>query len=238
MTEPLFRDEPYLRSCEATVTAVSDGGLVILDRTCFYPTGGGQPGDSGSFELENGGKLKVINTLYGETKEVIAHQLAECETPPQVGERLIAHLDWQRRYKHMRVHTALHLLSVVLPYPVTGGQISEGTGRLDFDIPEATLDKEELTAKLQALVDEDHPVTFEWITEDELNANPDLVKTMSVKPPTGSGRVRLIRIGEHVDLQPCGGTHVSHSNEIGRLRISKLEKKGRQNRRVRIELED
>lgn len=238
MTEALFRDDAYLRSCEAKIVDVLEGNNVVLDRTVFYPSGGGQPGDCGQMELGNGTKLTIVNTFYGEDRKTIQHQLADGSAAPMVGNTVSLHVDWARRYKLMRVHTALHLLSVILPYPVTGGQISDGTGRLDFDIPEATLDKEALSTQLQELVDADHKVTFEWITDEELAANPDLVKTMSVKPPTGSGKVRLIRIGDDIDLQPCGGTHVSHSREIGSVRIAKIEKKGRQNRRVRIQLED
>lgn len=238
MTEALFRDDAYLRSCEAKIVDVLEGNNVVLDRTVFYPSGGGQPGDCGQMELGDGTKLTIVNTVYGEDRKTIQHQLADGHAAPMLGDTITLHVDWARRYKLMRVHTALHLLSVILPYPVTGGQISDGTGRLDFDIPEATLDKEALSTQLQELVDADHKVTFEWITDEELAANPDLVKTMSVKPPTGSGKVRLIRIGDDIDLQPCGGTHVSHSREIGSVRIAKIEKKGRQNRRVRIQLED
>ncbi len=244
MTEHLYRDDAYLRSSEASLIEITPEGGLILDRTCFYPNGGGQPGDSGALELEDGTRIPVANTLNSKDRTAIVHIPEEGTQLPEgliKGTKLTAHIDWETRYKRMRVHTALHLLSVVLPFPVTGGQISDGTGRLDFSIPEAALDKDELSAKLQELVDGDHAVTQEWITDDELTANPELVKTMSVKPPMGTGRVRLVRIGNidsNVDLQPCGGTHVSHTKQIGTVVVNKIESKGRQNRRVRIRLED
>ncbi|SDR11584.1 alanyl-tRNA editing protein [Pseudovibrio sp. Tun.PSC04-5.I4] len=242
MTEHLYREDSYLRSCEATITKITPESGIILDRTCFYPNGGGQPGDTGSLELEDGTRIPLATAVYSADRSQIIHVPAEGTLLPEGltngSTKVTVHLDWQTRYKRMRVHTALHLLSVVLPHPVTGGQISDGTGRLDFDLPEATLDKVELTEKLQELIDGDHPITQEWISDEELEANPGLVKTMSVKPPMGSGRVRLIRIGESVDLQPCGGTHVTQTSQIGKATITKIEKKGRQNRRVRIQLED
>lgn len=237
MTDLLFREDAYLRSCEAAVTGVNDRGGLLLDRTVFYATGGGQPGDSGHLELEDGTQIPLATTVYDAERQIV-HVPAEGASLPEPGTRVTAHLDWARRYRLMRVHTALHLLSVVLPFPVTGGQISEGEGRLDFDIPEATLDKEEIAAKVNEIAAGDHAVTSEWITDEELLAKPDLVKTMSVKPPMGSGRVRLVRIGTDIDLQPCGGTHVSRTSEIGPLEVTKIEKKGRQNRRVRIRLAD
>lgn len=242
MTDHLYRDDAFLRSCEATVTEITPEGGIILDRTCFYPNGGGQPGDNGSLELEDGTRIPLATAVYSVDRSQIVHVPTEGTELPQGltngSAKVTAHIDWPTRYKRMRVHTALHLLSVVLPHPVTGGQISDGTGRLDFDLPEATLDKVELTEKLQELIDVDHPITQEWISDEQLEANPGLVKTMSVKPPMGSGRVRLIRIGESVVLQPCGGTHVTQASQIGKATITKIEKKGRQNRRVRIQLED
>lgn len=238
MTDQLFRADAYLRTCDATVTTLNERGGILLDRTVFYATGGGQPGDSGFLELEGGARIEIATTVYGENKDEIVHVPAEGQTLPQPGSRVVAHLDWERRYRRMRVHTALHLLSVVLPYPVTGGQIGDGDGRLDFDIPEAILDKEDIAAKVNALAEGGHPVSMEWITDAELEANPGLVKTMSVKPPMGSGRVRLVRIGGDIDLQPCGGTHVRSTAEIGPLSVTKIEKKGKLNRRVRISLED
>ena len=236
MTEPLFREDAYLRECDARVVAVTLDGGIVLDRTVLYAQGGGQPGDAGTIRRADGGEIAVANTVYGPDRTAIVHVPA---TPggslPEPGETVRVVLDWERRLPRMRVHTALHLLSVVLPYPVTGGSIGEGDGRLDFDIQEAGLDKAELTDKLQALVACDAPVGTRWITDAELDANPGLVKTMSVQPPRGSGRVRLVEI-EGIDLQPCGGTHVARTGEIGTVSVTDVEKKGKQNRRVRIRL--
>lgn len=238
MSTPLFRDDAYLRTCDAEVVGVNERGGIILDRTVFYATGGGQPGDSGYLELEDGSRIEIGTTVYDEDTTSIIHVPADGQSLPSKGVRLTAHIDWTRRYRMMRVHTALHLLSVALPFPVTGGQIGDAEGRLDFDMGEETVDKETLIAELNSLAAGDHEVTTEWITDAELDAKPDLVKTMSVKPPRGSGRVRLVRIGGDVDLQPCGGTHVSRTAEIGELVLGKTEKKGKQNRRVRIRLSD
>ncbi|MGX1305386.1 misacylated tRNA(Ala) deacylase [Amorphus suaedae] len=235
VTEPLFRDDAYLPSCEAVVRHVTEAGGVVLDRTVFYASGGGQPGDIGRIEFADGTMAAVANTVYGDDRAGIVHLLAEEAARPAPGDRVIAHLDWEQRYKHMRMHTALHLLTAVLAYPVTGGQIGAEQGRLDFDIPEGALDKDEITEALNRLIEGDHAVTTEWITDAELEANPGLVKTMSVKPPMGSGRVRLVRIGDDVDLQPCGGTHVLKTGEIGTVVVSKIEKKGKLNRRVRLQ---
>jgi misacylated tRNA(Ala) deacylase len=231
-TEFLFRDDPYLKSAEATVLAVNDRRGIVLDRTVFYATGGGQPGDIGRLSRA-GGDIAIATTVYGDTKADIVHVPGEAEALPEPGETLTAVLDWERRYAHMRIHTALHLLSVVLPYPVTGGQIGADEGRLDFSIEGEVPPKDEIEARLNELVAANYPVTTEWITDAELEANPGMVKTMKVKPPMGSGRVRLVRIGD-IDLQPCGGTHVAATGEIGRLAIGKMESKGKQNRRVRI----
>ena len=238
MTTPLFRDDAYLRTCEAKVTDVNERGGILLDRTVFYATGGGQPGDSGRLELADGTQIEIATTVYDTARVSIVHVPSEGQTLPEPGSEVIAHVDWARRYKMMRVHTALHLLSVALPFPVTGGQIGDMEGRLDFDMGDETVDKEALHQTLNDLASGDHEVTTEWITDEELDANPALVKTMSVKPPRGSGRVRLVRIGGDVDLQPCGGTHVCRTSEIGELSIGKTEKKGKQNRRVRIRLTD
>jgi len=238
MTDPLFRDDAYLRTAETQVLEINDRGGIILNRTVFYATGGGQPGDSGHLELEDGTRIAIATTVYDADKTTIVHVPEEGQELPATGAKVTMHLDWPRRYRLMRMHTALHLLSVALPYPVTGGQIGDGEGRLDFDMGEATLDKEELHSRLNELASGDHEVTSEWITDEELDANPGLVKTMTVKPPRGSGRVRLVRIGGDVDLQPCGGTHVTRTSEIGELELGKTEKKGRQNRRVRIRLAD
>ncbi len=237
MTEPLFREDAYLERCEATVLAAGADG-VTLDRTVFYPTGGGQPGDAGGLVWE-GGACPIATTRKGEGAEIL-HVPAEGAPLPPVGAVVTARIDGATRARLRRVHTALHLLSVVIPMPVTGGQIAPEKGRLDFDMPEPPGDKEEIAARLNALIAEDHPVSDEWITDAELEANPGLVKTMAVKPPMGQGRVRLVRIGAGdatVDLQPCGGTHVRSTAEIGRVTVGKIEKKGRQNRRVTVLLD-
>ncbi|MEM0907383.1 MAG: alanyl-tRNA editing protein [Pseudomonadota bacterium] len=236
MTAALFRDDPYLTTATATVVEAREG-VLILDRSVFYAAGGGQPGDTGTLETETGTMVQVTDTRYGCDRTTIAHTIGDLATGDALnaGAKVTQHLDWARRYRIMRMHTALHLLSVALPYPVTGGQIGETESRLDFDIPEPQLDKEAITQAVQALISADHAVTSEWITDAELDAQPDLVKTMAVKPPRGSGKVRLIRIGD-VDLQPCGGTHVASTAEIGAVAVSKIEKKGRQNRRVRLRL--
>ena len=238
MTELLFRADPYRSEAEAHVLAHTPEGGVILDASLFYPTGGGQPGDAGTLEWA-GAALDIATTVKDDSGRVVLVP-AEPRPLPPPGAVVMQRLDWMRRHRHMRVHTALHLLSVVIPYPVSGGAISAEKGRLDFDMAEAPSDRDGIEAALNALVDRDLPVTEDWITDAELAANPGLVKTMSVAPPSGQGHVRLIRIGQgagQVDLQPCGGTHVARTGEIGRLRLGKIEKKGRQNRRVAIHLD-
>ncbi|MDW4551408.1 alanyl-tRNA editing protein [Defluviimonas sp. D31] len=238
-TRLLFRDDPYLREAPARVTALTAEGGIVVDASLFYPTGGGQPGDAGWLDWD-GGEIAISTTIKGEGGAVVLIP----ETPeaqPPIGAPVFQRLDWDRRYRHMRVHTGLHLLSVVIPLPVTGGQIGDGKGRLDFDMPEPPEDVAALEDQLNALVTRDLKVSEDWITDAELAANPGLVKTMSVAPPVGQGRVRLIRIGagaDQVDLQPCGGTHVGRTGEIGRVTIGKVEKKGRQNRRVSLILLD
>jgi misacylated tRNA(Ala) deacylase len=235
-TTLLFRDDAYAQSCEATVLGTTPEGGVIVDRTVFYAQGGGQPGDVGIISAEGGPAVPVTNTVYGGDRTQVAHLIGTEEaTAFRIGQTVRLQLDWPRRFRRMRTHTALHLLSVVLPYPVTGGSIGEGEGRLDFDIQDAGLDKAELTERLNALIAQDAAVTDRWISDDELDANPGLVKTMSVQPPRGSGRVRLVEIAG-IDLQPCGGTHVRRTGEIGTATITDIEKKGKQNRRVRIAL--
>lgn len=233
MTTELYRQDAYLREAPARVIAHEEGGLV-LDRSLFYPTGGGQPGDAGAL-IWAGGDLRVAGTVKGEAgARLIPEEGADL---PPVGAEVTQQLDWARRHAHMRMHTALHLLSVVIPLPVTGGAIGEGKGRLDFDMEEAPEDKAALEAQLNALIARDLPVTEDWIEEAELDANPGLVKTLSVQPPRGAGRIRLVRIGQgedQVDLQPCGGTHVARTGEIGGLRLGRIEKKGRRNRRVTL----
>lgn len=233
MTQELFREDSYLRECDATVVAIDDGA-VILDRTIFYPLGGGQQGDTGEITCA-GVKAIVVDTRYGDGG-TIRHVIEENSDLPEVGQHVRASIDWDKRYRHMRMHTALHLLGSVLKYGVTGGNISAAKSRLDFDM-EDTIDKEAVGAAMRSLVAADHAVTCRWITEEELAAQPDLVRTMSVRPPKGKGKVRLLEI-EGVDLQPCGGTHVRSTAEVGAVRIGKIEKKGKRNRRVNIHLDD
>lgn len=230
----LFRDDAYSRECQSVIMRVTEKGYV-LDATIFYPQGGGQPGDTGRLIAEDGTEVSVIGTVYDEGRIHIVHVPDEAAPKLQVGDVVKARLDWEPRHARMRIHTALHLLSVVLPFPVTGGAIGSGDGRLDFDIQDAGLDKADITDKLNALISQDAVLHEKWITDAELDANPDLVKTMSVQPPRGSGRIRLIEI-EGIDLQPCGGTHVRSTAEIGQVIITDIQKKGKQNRRVRIAL--
>lgn len=239
MTEFLFRDDAYLTEAPATVVAHTPEGAIVLDRTLFYPTGGGQPGDSGSL-IWGQKKLRIATTVKLDGGQAGLLPAEPAEVPP-VGSAVRQVLDWSRRHRHMRVHTALHLLSVVVPLPVTGGQIGADKGRLDFAMPDPPQDMQAVEDALNRLIDRDLPVTESWITDDELQANPGLVKTMSVMPPAGQGRVRLIRIGSEaapVDLQPCGGTHVARTAEIGRIALGKVENKGRQNRRISLVLVD
>lgn len=239
MTDPLYRTDAYARSVQARIVAHTPEGGLIADPALFYPQGGGQPGDSGWIDW-SGGRVPVATTLKGDDGASIMLAAEPVPVPP-MGAEVTLRLDWDRRHRHMRVHTALHLLSVVIPLPVTGGQIAADKGRLDFDMPDAPADVAALETALNALIARDLAVTDDWITDAELAANPGLVKTMSVKPPTGQGRVRLVRIGQgadQIDLQPCGGTHVARTAEIGRVSIGKIEKKGRINRRVTITLAD
>jgi misacylated tRNA(Ala) deacylase len=236
MTEFLFRDDAYLAEARAIVTAVSEAGFE-LDRTVFYGASGGQPGDTGRL-LAEGAELAVTGAIHPDGDRTrIVHLLAPGTPLPAPGAEVTAALDWERRHLHMRMHSALHLLSVVLPYGVTGGAIGADKGRLDFDMPEPPEDLADVEARLNELVAGDLPIADEWITAVELAARPEMVKTMRVKPPTGEGRVRLVRIGVGegtIDLQPCGGTHVRATGEIGALRLGKVEKKGRENRRVNL----
>ena len=230
MTEELFRADAYLKSCEAVVTGVDAAGIG-LDRTVFYPMGGGQPGDTGTLRRADGALVTVVDTRKGATASEIVHVRSPESPAPAVGERVIAELDWSRRHRHMRMHTCLHLLCAAVPAGVTGGQVGAARSRLDFDVGEMTLDKDAITAKLNALIAGDYAVVPRWITDEELAARPELVRTMSVKPPLGQGRVRLLDIAG-VDLQPCGGTHVRSTGEIGPVTVERIENKGKRNRRV------
>lgn len=236
-TDCLFREDSYLKECEATVIAVNPDGGIVLDRTVFYAASGGQPADRGMLSTSAGVDIAIANVAYTDPgKTVIAH-FPDKGIPAaiEVGDRVRASIDWPLRHARMRMHTALHLLSAVLPYPVTGGSIGEAESRLDFDIPEAGLDKDAITGRLAEMIATGAAVTNRWISDAELEANPALVKTMAVKPPAGTGRVRLIEIAG-LDLQPCGGTHVRSTAEIGAVRVTQIEKKGKQNRRVRLAL--
>jgi misacylated tRNA(Ala) deacylase len=233
-TELLFRDDAYRTSCEARVLEVNDRGGIVLDRTVFYATGGGQPGDKGELVLASGSRIPIATTVYGEDKATVIHVPAEGAALPSPGDAVTATIDWTTRLARMRIHTALHLLTTVLPYPVTGGAIGDGEGRLDFDIPDA-VDRDAIAAALAGKIGAEAEVSARWISDAELEANPGLVKTMSVKPPMGSGRVRLVEIAG-LDLQPCGGTHVRNTREIGAVQVTGIEKKGKLNRRVRIAL--
>ena len=231
----LFRDDACRKDCEATVTGINDRGGILLDRTVFYATAGGQPGDKGLISWDSG-EAEIATTAYDEVKRVV-HVPSAGQAVPPVGAQVTARLDWPNRYRNMRAHTLMHLLCASVPFPVTGGAIGEDGGRIDFDIPEGQIpDKAELTATLNRLIAEDHPISFRWITDEEMMANQHLIRTMSVKPPMGSGSVRLVMIGEDgkVDLQPCGGTHLKSTAAIGPVAVAKIENKGKINRRIRV----
>ena len=239
MTTPLYLKDAYQTRAEGSVTGITEQGGIILDQSLFYATSGGQPGDSGTLSWGDQG-IEITTTIKGEGGSIVLIP-AEGATCPAVGQAVTQDINWDMRYAHMRMHTALHLLSVVIPLPVTGGAITAVKGRLDFDMPEAPDDKDALTEMLNAIIARNFDITERWISDAELDANPGLVKTMSVQPPRGAGRIRLVRIGdvsEQVDLQPCGGTHVAKTGEIGRVAISKVEKKGKQNRRVHLVFQD
>lgn len=231
MTELCYRDDSYMRDCRATVISADDRGIV-LDRTVFYAAGGGQPGDTGELVLDSGAKIAVVDAVRGESGEVL-HIPAPSSALPAPGEAVRLQIDWERRYAHMRLHTCLHLLSSVVVAPVTGGKIKADKAHLDFDIDMALLDKARIEERLNELIQAGHTVQTGWITDDELDANPQLVKTMSVAPPRGQGRVRIISI-PGVDVQPCGGTHVANTAEIGRVAVLKIRSEGKRNKRVTI----
>jgi misacylated tRNA(Ala) deacylase len=232
MTELVFRADAYAKSCEAAIVRADEAGI-RLDRTVFYPTGGGQPGDMGVLKLADGAEIAILDTVKGEAPDEVLHKTAPGVALPSAGTRVTAALDWERRHRLMRMHSCLHLLCAVVTGDVTGGQVSDGKGRLDFNLPDTALDKDRIAAELNRLIAEDHPVHPRWITDEELATHPELVRTMSVKPPMGQGRVRLLEI-EGVDLQPCGGTHIARTSEIGPVLVTKIESKGKQNRRVNL----
>lgn len=234
-TTALFAEDAYLTEARGKVVAINDRGGIILDQTCFYATSGGQPGGTGSLTRSDGTSIPIATTVTGASKAEIIHVPAEGAPLPDVGETLTLHIDWERRHKLMRMHTACHLLSVVCPFPITGASVSDTDSRVDFDMLE-TIDKATVTEQLMALVDADHPIYTQWITDAELADNPGLVRSKNVRPPTGAGRIRLVCIGDDaiIDSQPCGGTHVRSTAEVGTIHIGKIEKKGRENRRFRI----
>jgi len=237
MTEQLYRSDAYMRDCEARVLSVNERGGIVLDRTVFYAAAGGQPGDKGTLEIEGSATCPIATTVYDADKTTIIHVAQEGSALPSPGQAVRAVLDWNGRFKLMRMHTGLHLLCALVKFPVTGGQVGADEGRLDFDIEDASaVDKDKLTADLNALIAANHPVSERWITDAELETNPGLVRTMAVKPPMGTGKVCLVVIGESgaVDLQPCGGTHVKGTGEIGRVAVTRIEKKGKLNRRIRV----
>ena len=234
MTERLFYSHPYAQSCQSRITGLGPSGGVIVDRTIFFAAGGGQPSDNGTL-VWSSGEASVVDVKKAADDQL--ELILEGDDFPKTGDRAEQTLNWPRRLRHMRIHTALHILSVAIPLPVTSGAITEEKGRLDFNMPEPIEDRDRLVNDLNKWVQKSLPVTEDWMTDEELNNQPSLIKTMSVKPPMGSGRVRLIRIGqggEQIDLQPCGGTHVANTSEVGTIRLGKIEKKGRLNRRVNI----
>ena len=235
MTELLFREDAYLKSADAIVQSINERGGIVLDKTNFYAAAGGQPGDKGVLHFEDKA-IEIAATVYDEVKNVV-HVAANADHLPPLGAPVKLNLDWHTRYRNMRAHTLMHLLCACVPFAVTGGSISDDGGRIDFDIPEGQIpNKEELAARINQLILEDHKVTFRWISDAEMEANLHLVRTMSVKPPMGTGRVRLVMIGDDgkIDLQPCGGTHVKSTAEIGPMRVAKIENKGKINRRIRL----
>ncbi len=231
MTEELFREDGYLRSCEAVVTAVNDRGFAV-DRTVFYPVGGGQPGDTGSFTGPHG-ETRIVDCYRDRDTGLHLHVVDKDAGLPEAGDRVTLEINWDRRYRLMRMHSCMHMLCAAVTAPVTGGSIGEGVGRLDFDLPDPP-DRQAIEERVNELIRSDVPMTLQWITDEELDVRPDLVRTMSVKPPRGCGLVRLVNF-HGVDLQPCGGTHVARSGEIGPVRIQSIKNKGRQNRRITME---
>ncbi len=229
MTRELFREDSYLKECDAKVEAV-DRNQVVLDQTVFYPQGGGQPGDRGIMTLSNGVNIKIIDTQ--KTEQGISHIVEESVDLPELKQQVHVAIDWERRHRLMRMHSCMHVLCSIIPFGVTGGSIREDSARLDFDA-ENPMDKEAVNAELNRVIAEDHAMSMRWISADELDAQPELVRTMSVQPPREGGTIRLVEF-EGIDLQPCGGTHVKSTAEIGSVKVRKIEKKGKHNRRVNI----
>jgi len=235
-TRQAFIEDAYLTACESKVVEINERGGIVLDTTNFYATSGGQPGDDGYLEREDGSRIEIATTVTGATKKELILVPGEGQALPSVGELMVGHINWERRYKLMQMHTACHLLSVVCPYPITGASVSEDNSRVDFDLSDAAVDKEEISALLMELVNANHPVFTKWITEAELDADPSIIRSKNVRPPKGLGDIRLVCIGENscIDSQPCGGTHVTETGELGDIHIGKIEKKGKENKRFRI----
>lgn len=236
MTESLFREDSYLKRCTARVVAVGDAG-VELDRTVFFASGGGQPGDTGILRTAGGGEIRIVDTIKGDVPDLILHLPEDSSELPAPGDEVEAVIDWDRRWKLMQMHTALHLFCVLVKGEITGAQVGAEKSRIDFNLPDQPLDKAELQAGLDQLIAENHPVSAWWIDDAEFDTRPELVRSLSVRPPRGLGRVRLVQIGD-IDLQACGGTHVAATSEIAPLAIGKIENKGRQNRRVNVRFAD
>lgn len=235
-TRPAFLDDAYLTACEANVLQVNENGGIVLDETNFYATSGGQPGDTGHLERKDGSQIMIATTVTGQNKQEIVLVPRADQPIPTIGEKLVCHIDWERRYRLMRMHTACHVLSVVCPFPITSANVGENESRIDFDLPDARITKEEITQEMMEIVSGNHRIWSKWIEEAELDANPEIVKSKNVRPPRGVGKIRLVCIGDEaaIDSQPCGGTHVTETAEIGDIHIGKIEKKGRENRRFRI----
>jgi misacylated tRNA(Ala) deacylase len=233
LTEEVFQSDSYLKECKGTVVSINELGGIILDRSNFYPTSGGQPGDTGILRLVDGSEITIATTVKGKGDENVVHVPTEGQNVPSPGTQVTAIIDWDKRYLHMQMHTALHLICSVVPAGVTGNQIGAEKSRMDFDIGDEKLDKEEIAASVNALIDANHPTQINYITDEELAAQPEIIQTLSVAPPRGTGRIRLLKIGE-IDLQPCGGTHVLQTGEIGHIHITKIESKGKRNKRVNI----
>jgi misacylated tRNA(Ala) deacylase len=237
MTVELYLEDAYLRTCETVVTGIDERGI-RLERTPFYALGGGQPGDRGELMRADGRRIEIASAARDRDTGEIVHVPAEgAQVGLRAGDTVTAAIDWDLRYAHMRCHTCLHLLCALIPFPVTGGSVRAGSGRLDFDVPQPILDKEELNVRLNELIARNAPVSFDYIGEEDLRAKPELVRTLQVGPPARGGKIRLVRI-EGIDLQPCGGSHLRSTGEVGRARVAKVEKKGRQNRRVEVVIEE